>query len=155
HCLTAYTPGTGPLRCPPEMAKRIPAGWKLHLVLHHAPIGVVAEDQTQIGLVLADAREVRKEVATKLIVDEHLHIPPGEANHRVEHIWQVGADSLLLSLFPHMHVRGKSFRYEAEFPDGTREVLLDVPVYDFNWQHRYELAEPKPLPAGTIIRAIA
>jgi hypothetical protein len=52
-------------------------------------------------------------------------------------------------------VRGKSFRYVADYPDGTTEVLLDVPAYDFNWQHRYELAEPKRLPAGTTIRAIA
>ncbi len=50
---------------------------------------------------------------------------------------------------PHMHLRGKSFRYEALYPDGTREVLLDVPHYDFNWQLRYQLAEPKPIPKGT------
>ena len=50
---------------------------------------------------------------------------------------------------PHMHLRGKSFRYEAFYPDGTSEILLDVPRYDFNWQLRYELAEPKLLPAGT------
>jgi hypothetical protein len=28
-------------------------------------------------------------------------------------------------------------------------VLLDVPRYDFNWQLRYELAEPTRLPRGT------
>ena len=30
-----------------------------------------------------------------------------------------------------MHLRGKAFRYEVKYPDGTREVLLDVPEYDF------------------------
>src|SRR5205807_7579549 len=49
----------------------------------------------------------------------------------------------------------KSFRYEAEYPDGSTESLLDVPAYDFNWQHRYVLAEPKRLPEGTVIRCIA
>ena len=58
-------------------------------------------------------------------------------------------------MFPHMHLRGKSFRYEAVYPDGRVETLLDVPRYDFNWQHRYELAEPKRLPAGTTLRCIA
>ena len=48
-----------------------------------------------------------------------------------------------------MHYRGKSFRFEAEYPDGRREVLLDVPRYDFNWQLRYDLAEPKFMPKGT------
>jgi hypothetical protein len=35
------------------------------------------------------------------------------------------------------------------YPDGRREILLDVPRYDFNWQLTYELAEPKLLPKGT------
>src|SRR5262249_35114834 len=62
---------------------------------------------------------------------------------------------LLLSLSPHMHLRGKAFRFEAVFPSGKREVLLNVPRYDFNWQLRYELAEPKRLPKGTRLVCIA
>ena len=47
---------------------------------------------------------------------------------------------------PHMHLRGKAFRYEATYPDGKQEVLLDVPRYDFGWQTNYRLAEPKLMP---------
>jgi hypothetical protein len=50
-----------------------------------------------------------------------------------------------------MHIRGKRFRFEAYYPDGTREVLLSVPRYDFNWQTFYVLQMPKPIPAGTKI----
>ena len=50
-----------------------------------------------------------------------------------------------------MHLRGKAFRYELVLPTGEREVLLDVPAYDFNWQTRYVLAEPRRLPAGSVI----
>jgi len=155
HCLIAWTPATGPLRLPPGMAKHIPAGWKLHFILHYTTTGVATADQTEIGLILADPRGVHKEVATKLVKDLDLRIPPGAANHRVEHTWTAERDCLLVSLFPHMHVRGKSFQYIAEYPQGRSETLLDVPAYDFNWQHRYELAEPKRLPAGTVIRCIA
>jgi peroxiredoxin len=155
YALIAFTPGTDPLRLPTGMAKRIPAGWKLHFVLHYTPIGAPTTDQTELGLVLTDPKDVRKEVATKLVVDNGLRIPPGAAAHRVEHTWRADTDVLLLSLFPHMHVRGKSFRYVAEYPDRPPEVLLDVPAYDFNWQHRYELVEPKRLPAGTVVRCIA
>jgi len=35
---------------------------------------------------------------------------------------------------PHMHLRGKSFRFEAVYPDQKREILLDVPRYSFDWQ---------------------
>jgi hypothetical protein len=51
-----------------------------------------------------------------------------------------------------MHFRGKSFRFTAQYPDGTEEILLDVPRYDFNWQNSYRLDEPKLLPANTEIQ---
>ena len=54
-----------------------------------------------------------------------------------------------MGMNPHMHLRGKSFRYELELPDGTRETLLDVPRYDFNWQLWYMLKEPKLIPKGS------
>jgi hypothetical protein len=57
----------------------------------------------------------------------------------------------LLSMSPHMHLRGKAFRYDLVLPTGEREVLLDVPAYDFNWQTKYWLAEPRKIPAGSVI----
>jgi hypothetical protein len=48
-----------------------------------------------------------------------------------------------------MHYRGKAFKFEAEYPDGQREVILDVPRYDFNWQLRYDLAKPVYMPRGS------
>ena len=36
-------------------------------------------------------------------------------------------------------------------PNGQREMLLNVPNYDFNWQTEYTLSEPKLLPEGTIL----
>ena len=56
---------------------------------------------------------------------------------------------MLVSMFPHMHMRGKSFRYELTYPDGRAEILLDVPQYDFNWQTSFVLSEPKLVPKGT------
>jgi hypothetical protein len=58
-------------------------------------------------------------------------------------------------MFPHMHVRGKSFEYRATYPTGETETLLTVPKYDFNWQLTYYLAQPKVLPKGTVIECIA
>ena len=56
---------------------------------------------------------------------------------------------------PHMHLRGKSMKYTAVYPDGREEVLLSVPHYDFNWQIIYALAKPVTLPAGTTVRVEA
>jgi peroxiredoxin len=155
YCLAATAPGTPPLLLPGGMAKRIPAGWKLVFVMHYVAVGTVQQDRTSVGLVFADPQSVRKEVATFLLHDPELRIPPRAPAHTVEKSWTAPADVLLLAMFPHMHLRGKSFRYEAHYPDGTAEVLLNVPRYDFGWQHRYELAEPKRLPEGTEIRCVA
>jgi len=58
-------------------------------------------------------------------------------------------------MMPHMHVRGKDFKYTAVFPDGREQVLLNVPSWDFNWQHIYRLREPILLPKGTRIDCVA
>ena len=155
YCLAATTPGAPPMLLPEGMAKRVPAGWRLVFVVHYSPIGTVQTDRTCIGLLFADPSSVRQEVATNLMFDPSLRIPPHAADHRVERSRRFDEDVLLLAMFPHMHLRGKSFRYEAIYPDGREEILLDVPRYDFNWQNRYELAEPKRLPAGTLLRCIA
>ena len=54
---------------------------------------------------------------------------------------------------PHMHLRGRSFRYALTSPDGQVpvEVLLDVPAFDFGWQSYYVLAEPRILPRGSLL----
>jgi len=62
---------------------------------------------------------------------------------------------MVTEMTPHMHLRGKSFRFEAFYADGRSEILLDVPNYDFNWQLSYQLAEPKLLPKGTRIHCTA
>lgn len=79
-------------------------------------------------------------------------IPPGESNYVARTTAKFDRDALLLGYTPHMHLRGKSAHYLAKYPDGTEEVLLDVPRYDFNWQTHYKYpAGGKKIPAGTEI----
>ncbi len=155
YCLTMTAPGTPPLILPDGMAKRIPAGWKIVFVLHYQAVGSVQKDQTRLALTFADPKAVKQEVATRLMYDLDLRIPPRTAGHTVSQTWEVKRDVLLLSFFPHMHLRGKAFRYDLIHPDGRAECLLEVPRYDFNWQHRYVLAEPRRLVAGSRLRSTA
>ncbi|MFG0332165.1 MAG: hypothetical protein ACF8TS_02290 [Maioricimonas sp. JB049] len=55
----------------------------------------------------------------------------------------------LLGFMPHMHLRGKAFRYDLISPDDSRQTLLDVPAYDFNWQLEYRLSEPLEVSRGS------
>src|SRR5262249_3417348 len=57
--LTVFVPGMGPVRFPPEAAMRIPAGWKIHVVIHYTTTGQAEEDRTEIGLALCAPEQVR------------------------------------------------------------------------------------------------
>ncbi|HEX3726372.1 MAG TPA: thiol-disulfide isomerase, partial [Pirellulales bacterium] len=147
--ISVYAPGMNPWRYPDGVAMKIAAGSQLVLQLHYTPNGTQQSDQSYVGLKLARPGEVKQRVRYNLVANPNFEIPPGADDYEVKQAVRIAKDLRLLNLFPHMHYRGKSFRFEAEYPDGSREVLLDVPRYDFSWQLRYDLAEPKVLPKGT------
>jgi hypothetical protein len=153
--LGTYAPGGGCDVFPPGIAVRLPARSKLVFELHYTSNGFIENDRSYVGFKFADPTEVRKELIGGKVYNLDLSIPPGDADHRVTSEQRLEKDLLLLSLMPHMHLRGKSFRYEARFPNGRSEVLLDVPRYDFNWQLTYRLSEPRLLPAGTTLHCTA
>jgi peroxiredoxin len=154
--LAAYVPGLRPIAYPKRMAKCIPAGSALAFQIHYTPNGTAQEDITHIGLWFADPKKVTHEVKTIAAVNPIFAIPAGDGNFPVEATSdRLPTGAQVLTFMPHMHLRGKSFFYEAVFPNGKRETLLDVPKYDFNWQTAYREAEPLKFPAGTRIHAIA
>jgi peroxiredoxin/mono/diheme cytochrome c family protein len=156
HFLAGFAPGTRPFVLPDGMAKKIPAGSKLVFQLHYTPNGSPQKDRSSIGLkFVKDPASVTQQVATTNAINHLFEIPAHADNHPVKATRKIARDTTLLSMFPHMHLRGKSFHYEAWYPDGTKEVLLDVPRYDFNWQNSFILKEPKLLPKGTKIACLA
>ncbi|MCA9033737.1 MAG: redoxin domain-containing protein [Planctomycetaceae bacterium] len=153
--LIGYAPGTSPLIFPEGTAMKVPAGSKILFEMHYTPNGTEQTDLSYIGVRFTDADHVKQEVVGLEALNSKFRIPAGDSDYQVRANENISEDVSLLSLTPHMHLRGKSFRYEARYPDGSREVLLDVPEYDFNWQLRYEFAEPKAIPRGTVIECVA
>ena len=151
--LLVYAPGSSPDEWPEDMAKFVPAGSDLVFQMHYTTNGTAARDQTEIGLVFAKSPP-RQRVITLQLNNHGLIIPPGADDFRVEVQGTLPGDATLLSLFPHMHLRGKRFEYDIVHDDGSVEVLLRV-NYHFHWQLSYKLAEPRLLKAGTKLRAIA
>jgi hypothetical protein len=143
----AYAPGGGGLSYPDGLAKRVPAGSKLRFQLHYTPNGTATTDRSRIGLTFSKA-PVQQEVHTSSAVNVWFSIPPGADNHEVIARLPAPKDAVLLSLFPHAHVRGKAARYELARADGKQELLLDVPRYDFNWQLGYTFVKPVEIKAG-------
>ncbi len=153
--LTSYVPGRPPTTYQPGVAMFAPAGSKILFQIHYTPNGREAKDQSYIGMIFADPKTVKKRAHVLGVTGFNLEIPPFTDNYKVIAETIIHSDQLLLSMSPHMHLRGKSFRYEAVLPDGTSEILVDIPKYDFNWQLTYELAQPKLLPAGSKLQCTA
>jgi len=146
--LAAYAPGSPPRMMEGGMAKKIPAGSKIVFQMHYTPNGREQLDLSTLGLKFIKESQVNQIAESGWVINVAFSIPPGAKDHKVVSQYRFKEDKLLLSMTPHMHMRGKSFRYEAIYPDGTREVLLDVPRWDFNWQIDYILAKPKLMPKG-------
>jgi peroxiredoxin len=154
HWLASAVPGDEPMLLPDGLAKKVPAGSRLLFQIHYTTNGSPQTDQTSLGLVFADPKTVKQEVSTEMVINERLRIPPNAENHREEATRNIRQDSYIWSYMPHTHLRGKAFKYEAIYPDGKTETLLDVPRYDFNWQNTYLLAEPKFVPKGTKLHCV-
>ncbi|HUE70201.1 MAG TPA: thiol-disulfide isomerase [Pirellulaceae bacterium] len=148
--LAMLVPGNAVTLWPEGIAKLIPAGWNIVFSVHYQPNGTVQTDRSQLALQLADA--VRQQAATRVFVDLDMLVPP-RAVVSVSKTWKLEDDFTLYALYPHMHLRGKSMIFEIISPQ--REVLLNVPRFDFNWQHRYVLSEPRKLAKGTVIECRA
>jgi hypothetical protein len=152
--LGALSPGMTPFLAEPGTAKLIKAGSQIVFQMHYTPNGKATKDRSMMGMKFAKG-PVNKVITTTAAYDMRFSIPPNAANHEVRAYFEFDEDADIVSLMPHMHLRGKDFIYRATYPDGKSEVLLSVPRYDFNWQVYYYPKKPIRMPKGTKIEAIA
>jgi peroxiredoxin len=152
--LCGYAPGDMPSIYPAGTAKKIPAGSDLIFELHYTPNGKTRTDRSKLGLIFA-SKPVTRQAYTVPVYNDKFSIPPNEDNVAVSAQLTLPNETRLLAFMPHMHLRGKDFRYSITRPGGDPEVLLSVPAYDFGWQSYYILAEPLILPQGTRIDCLA
>ena len=115
--LLIYTPGSQARILPQGMAQKIEAGSDLVFQIHYTTNGKPAIDQTKIGLQFATTAP-KKRVLTLQMGNSTFEIPPGNPNYPVLVRGSLPNDAELLSLFPHMHLRGKAFEYRIVPPHG-------------------------------------
>ncbi len=150
-----YVPGLEQLPFPSGTGKRLKPNSSVTFQMHYTASGQVESDETQLGFYFASSTPER-ELLTRAAATVDLTIAPGARDYeRTASLTpSTTRDVMLYEFSPHMHYRGKRFRYEAVYPGGATEVLLNVPNYNFDWQSLYRLAQPKRLPAGTVIRVV-
>ena len=142
---------------PYNAARLIPANTDIYLNLHYTPNGTPIRTHVKIGFTVA--KDPPKHQVLMVMVSgatdrEHFRIPANDGNWAAP----VGEatfvrDVEIISMMPHMHVRGKSMTYTLTYPDGKVEKILDVPHYDFNWQLKYDTSIK--VPKGSKLRVDA
>ncbi|MDP8990871.1 MAG: thiol-disulfide isomerase [Acidobacteriota bacterium] len=139
-------------------AKLIRAGTDIAINYHFTPNGTPVQGANiAIGFTVAkEPPKYRYLAMSASAPQDHAHfaIPPNHPN------WEsppadveFARDVTLVGLMPHMHLRGKQMSFELTYPDGRKEMILDVPKYDFNWQIWYDTWIK--VPKGTKMHIVA
>jgi hypothetical protein len=152
--LATYAPGTDAQVFPEGTALRLAPGGLLHLQVHYTANGTAGTDRSKVGLIFAK-EPPPEELRAGQFINAQFTIPAGAINYEVSTDVTFVQDALLRGIFPHTHVRGKRWSYTLELPDGTKQPLLSVPKYDFNWQTYYMFREPLAVPKGARIISTA
>jgi len=153
EAVQTYAPGGVPTQFDPGQARLVKAGSNIMFQLHYTPNGTPTKDRTRLGLIFAKEPPTQR-VKMVNVQNFAFTIPPNVDNYPIRARARVTHDFTLISMLPHMHLRGKDFEYRATYPSGESEILLRVPRWDFNWQITYYLEKPKLIPKGTIIECV-
>ncbi len=151
--ITPYIPGADPHVEEPNTGGLLKAGTSLALNLHYTTTGKETVDESEIGVWFYPDDEIPTErrlgdcacIFTPTWTDIPAYDPDFEQTAEVV----ITTDAKIMAFTPHMHFRGKRMVFDAHYPDGTVERLLNIAQYNYNWQMEYQLAEPKFVPAGT------
>jgi hypothetical protein len=152
--IATTAPGTNAMVFSPGTALRIPAGASLRFQIHYTTNGKEVSDRSSVGVIFAK-EPPEKEMHTSAFFNPQLILPAGAADVGVPTAIQFEQDVHLTALFPHTHLRGKSWDYKLVYPDGRTETVLPVPHYDFNWQTYYIFSTPLAVPKGSRLEAVA
>jgi hypothetical protein len=152
--IATTAPGTNALTFQPGTAMQIKAGSVLTFQVHYTASGEPTRDQSSIGFVFAKQPPLQ-EIRNSAFMNAQLKLPAGASDTAVDAAILFSEDAHITALFPHTHLRGKSWEYHLVYPDGRSETVLSVPRYDFNWQTYYQFAQPISVPKGARLESTA
>ncbi len=150
--LGAWSPGARPNPLPDGTAVRIPRQSRVVMQVHYHPHGSApAPDRTEMALYYTTWK-VLHAMHYDVVLNTTLAIPPNTTGFHVKGSSTVGRAIHIVSIYPHMHLLGRSMNIDALLPDGSSACLIQVPQYDFQWQGAYVYKTPLALPAGSQLR---
>ena len=155
--LFGWVPGNDRIRFPSNTSKVFYPHTDLLLNIHYAPSPILDKDSSMVEIEFLKIPQQR-EIQTITITEDYISNQPFFIKSNQVKKFYMKYDPLpddisLISIMPHMHLLGKSFRAFAITPDGELVKLIHIPSWDFNWQMSYTFKNYVKLPKGTIIYA--
>ncbi|PRP99943.1 tetratricopeptide repeat protein [Enhygromyxa salina] len=125
-------------------------GTDIVVQVHLRPTGKPERIQPKLGLHFA-AHPPPKPALAMVLSSTAIDIAPGDSDFRVVDTFELPVDVRVLSVYPHAHYVGKQLEGFATLPDGSRQWLVKIDDWDFNWQDQYRYEHPIALPKGSVI----
>jgi peroxiredoxin len=146
--MEGYSPGMPPWVLPKDSGVFFPQGANVTFSVHYNPNGRAVTDRTRVGFYFYKTPP-KYPIRGIHMTAAPLSIPPRTKAYTKNIETTFDQDSIIYTVFFHAHFRGKAFKLSAIYPSGKRAVLVNVPNYEFRWQHSYTFKEPLSMPKGT------
>ena len=144
-----YAVGGESFQVPANMGIYLPPGGHMGFQMHYTPYGKQAVDNSKMALYFYPEGETPERIMRHTVIaDNFIELPPNTDKHKEIAYLTFPKEAKLYSVFLHTHYRGQAGRLDMILPDGTKQELINLPRYDFNWQRTYDFVEPIVVPAG-------
>jgi hypothetical protein len=154
-----WVPGNMPVFYQEGQAKLLPRNADIVLNVHYSPSPVPEKDRPKVRIWLA--KETPKHlIRTYTLGENSITNQPFVvyANDRPTFYLRspvLQKDMTLISVLPHMHLLGQSFRAFVITPGGNMIPLVKIDRWNFKWQTSYQFKEALRIPKGSVIYAEA
>ncbi|MCB1100322.1 MAG: tetratricopeptide repeat protein [Verrucomicrobiae bacterium] len=146
----SWQPGKVASESPEGMAWRLAPGTDLVLQLHMQATGREEKVQPSVGIYFTSERPTL--FPYKLVLrSTEIEIPAGDKDFSFETSYMLPVPVNVLAVIPHAHYLGKKLHAFATLPDGSKQWLMRIDDWDFNWQGDYRYEKPLRLPKGTTL----
>ncbi len=150
--LYGWVPGNDKISFPKGTGVKLNANSDFLLNMHYAPSPVPDTDQSEIQLYFANEK-IEREVRNFTLRENDISNKPFliKADQKATFFISKKIDKSmsLISVLPHMHLIGKTFRAFVITPNGEVVNLVKIDSWEFNWQMTYQFKKLLKIPAGS------
>jgi hypothetical protein len=159
YYMNAWMAGDNVMKYPDGWGIEVLPGSHFVIEIHYGAGGQGQVDQTRMNLKLIDNPENVRPVYASWLTNgpdqDGAYIPANEVTWYTQLSSTFWQERSLLTICPHQHMVGSSYKVWLETLEGDSIPLIDIPHWDFHWQMYYTFLYPQHAPVGSRVKAMA